>query len=479
MNYKQLTLSPFTILRQKERHFLRREKVYGQFFTPPEVADFIVSFLVADMKKTPALGVDPACGNGVFLTALVKAGFKSVVGIDVDPKVLNKLPSKARIIVGNGLTTSLEGLGTAVVGNPPFSAKYGRVSDKTILSRFELGKGKSSQAIEILFLERFLQLATSKGLIGVVLPQGVFSALPLEHVRTYIINKATVLGVVSLPRGIFSNGTTSKTCILFAQKGKRKVKAFMGIAKHLHDLPLLLETYCKHQELEHPPAFWVDVNCHSLEPEFYLSSKTIRSLFKPRLPVVPLSELLSEMHCGRTEYGERRKFVNEGVPFISAKTVTPLGIDFSRDERYIAPNTPMDKKRAYVYPGNVLFVRVGVGCAGRASVVTHPSECGVADDYIYIIRTKDREMAYYLAFYLQSKYGILQVNGMKRGVGTVTIPQTLLRNLLVCVPPNSLKNEVKKLYLNMVKEREKNRDEAEKIYNEAIKCIEESIEESR
>ncbi len=461
MSYKQLTLfdhttrkSSFGGLRQREKHFERPEKVYGQFLTPPEVADFIVRFLVANTEGN--LGIDPACGDGVFLEALIEAGFEDVVGIDIDPKILDNLPleveSKARIILGNGLTSfaSLEGLGTAVVGNPPFSAKYGRVSDKAILSKFELGKGRSSQAIEVLFLERFLQFASSKGVIGIIEPQGIFSALPMEYVRAYITNKATVLGVISLPRGIFSNGTTSKTCILLARKGKKKVKTFMGIAEHLGDLPILLEAYIEHQELEYPPSFWVNLRSDTFEPEFYWSSKTIQPLFKPELPVVPLGELLSEMRCGGTEYGEKRKFVNEGIRFISAKTITPLGIDFSRDEKYVEPNSPMDKKGAYVFRGDVLFVRVGVGCSGRAAALVDDLQTGIADDWIYILRPKTIS-PFYLALFFYTKPGSMQVDRLKRGVGTVNIPQKLLKRVLVPIPPESFQQYVEIGYQEMVK----------------------------
>ena len=460
MSIKRYNLFEHTIkkptsnmLRQKEKHFKRPEKVYGQFLTPPEVADFIMNFLVVDTKKT--FGIDPACGDGVFLKALIRAGLKNIIGIDTDSKMLNKLSLKvkneARTFLGNGLTSpaSLEGSGTAVVGNPPFSAKYGRIRDRRILSKFELGKERNSQAIEVLFLERFLQLASSKGLIGIILPQGIFSALPMKYVREFVINKATIFGVISLPRGIFSNSTTSKTCILFAGKEKKKVKAFMGIAKHLDDLHAILKAYIKHQEIECPPAFWANLNSDTFEPEFYWSSNTVRQLFKPGLSIAHLGELLSGMHCGGTEYGERRKFVNEGIRFISAKTITPLGIDFSRNEKYVEANSPMDKKRAYVFRGDVLFVRVGVGCSGRTAAVIDNVRAGIADDWIYIMRPKTIS-PFYLALFFYTKPGKMQIDRLKRGVGTVNIPQRLLKQILVPIPPQSFQNDINIEYYKMV-----------------------------
>lgn len=448
-------------LRQKEKHFERHEKVYGQFITPSEVAEFIISFLVANTEKT--LGIDPACGDGVFLRALIEADFENVLGVDIDSKILDKLSTevknKARIIQGNALTSlvSLESSGSAVVGNPPFSAKYGRVSGKTVLSNFELGQSRRSQAIEVLFLERFLRIASPKGLIGIILPQGIFSALPMEYVRAYILDKANVLGIVSLPRGIFSNGTTSKTCILFAQKGENKTKTFMGVANHLDDLPSLLEAYTKHQELKDPLAFWTSLSSETFEPEFHWSARSIQPLLKTlkkALPTTTLGDLLSEMRCGATEYGEKRKFVDEGIRFLSAKTVTHLGIDFSRDEKYVEKNSPMDKKRAYVFPGDVLFVRVGVGCSGRAAALVDnlqigDLQTGIADDWIYILRAKTIS-PFYLALFFYTKHGKVQVDRLKRGVGTVNVPQKLLKKILVPIPPESFQKDIKTGYQEMV-----------------------------
>ncbi|MCL0057600.1 SAM-dependent methyltransferase [Dehalococcoidales bacterium] len=152
------------MLSQKEKHFARLEKVHGQFLTPSKVAAFIVDFVRASGAKTN-LGIDPACGDGVFLKALVDARFVNVVGIDIDHRVLSQLPfdikSTVKTFPADGLLPLpfMEEVGDVVVGNPPFSAKYGRINDQAILSNFDLGRGRKSQAIEILFLERFLQLA--------------------------------------------------------------------------------------------------------------------------------------------------------------------------------------------------------------------------------------------------------------------------------------------------------------------------------
>ncbi len=62
--------------KQAIQHFNRKEKVYGQFWTPQEVADFIVSFASKQLKDRKGIACDPACGDGVFLRSLKNEGFK-------------------------------------------------------------------------------------------------------------------------------------------------------------------------------------------------------------------------------------------------------------------------------------------------------------------------------------------------------------------------------------------------------------------
>ena len=462
--------------RQREKHFARREKVQGQFLTPPEVARFIVGLVTLHTTRRN-LAIDPACGDGVFLQPLLDAKFEQTVGIDVDAEVLRHLPGglrdQATVLCGDGLEplSLTDGRADAVVGNPPYSAKYGRVTASGTLSRFDLGRGRKSQAIELLFVERFLQLAGPKGVIGVILPQGVFSALPLRFVRQFILDRATILAVVSLPRGIFTNGTSSKTCVLFLQRGVRQRMAFMGIADRVDDLPTLLEAYRNHKERHSPRCFWVSPVADSLDPEFCSLSRSAFS-FKADLPVLPLCELVSSMRCGATEYGEKRKFFGDGLRFISAKNVTSLGLDFRRREKYVQPNSPMDKPRAHVAPSDVLFVRVGVGCSGRASLVVDQSEVGVADDWIYILKPKVVSPGY-LTLFFYSRPGKTQIERLKRGVGTVNIPRQLLGQILVPVPPRSFQEEIERAYRQMVMLRRAGRvDEAAEEFGRALHEIE-------
>jgi len=470
-------------MRQREKHFKSEEKVLGQFFTPPKLADFMVKFALLHLSQKEK-GCDPACGNGVFLASMLKHGFKEVVGMDVDERCVASIPEEiretAKIFVGDALRrfpTLLqepilpEKYFDLVIGNPPFSAKYGRVRDKAVLASYKLGAGLRSQAIEVLFIERFIQLTRPGGVIAIILPDGVFLNLNYRRVRQFILDNCRVLAVISLPRAIFNSTkhTTSKTSILFALRdGGHKGDVFMAEVEQLSDLSEVLELYKARASDDR--AFWTEITPDALHP------RVCRPLKLPefKVPTHKLGELIKEMFCGQTEYGAKRKFSERGIRFISAKVVTPLGLDFSRDERkFVEPGSPMDKERARVQVGDVLFVRVGVGCIGRAAVVVDEEDCGVADDWIYVIRVRrDIISPYYLALFLQTEFGRKQIDRAKRGVGTVTIPQRLLKEIMVPVPPREFQESLESEYKNMVKlMRAGRRDEAERAFKDMMEKI--------
>lgn len=446
---------------QANKHFSREEKILGQFFTPPEVAEFIVSFALNYIcaKKSAC---DPACGDGVFLSSLINHGFEPL-GVDIDKNVINLLPEniKKYVRVENGFTLNEEKKFDLVVGNPPFSSKYGRVQGD-ILKNFELGKQTSSQAIEILFLEKFIKLCSKEGVIGIILPHGVFSDLRLSYVRRYIRDHLSIIAVISLPRNIFrSNGnkTSSKTCILIGKKTNKMNDGEIMFAS-VNSIAELLTKEIRRKTFSIPDEF--------LYPEFYLERNRILN----GLP--KLKEFRVKIIQGSTKYGHERKFSSSGIPFISAKTVTPLGIDFSRDKKFIEPGGIMDNKRAHVDIGDVVFVRVGVGCIGRTAVITKKSEKGIADDWIYIIRNGDSRLSpFYLALWLHTATIQKEIRRLARGVGTMTIPIALVKELPIPIPNGNILKKCNKKYRKIIVERENKEDEkAQQIRDEICRELE-------
>lgn len=105
----------------------------------------------------------------------------------------------------------------------------------------------------------------------------------------------------------------------------------------------------------------------------------------------------------------------------------------------------MNYPGAHAKVGDILFIRVGVGCAGRTAIVHAKGEEGVATDYIHIFRVKDIS-PYFLVVYLKTKFGRDSTNLLKHGVGTISINKTDLLSLPVPVVSQGIQSEVEERY---------------------------------
>jgi type I restriction enzyme M protein len=224
----------------------------SQFFTPPVVVEFMFDLVGFDpLWKV----MDPACGDGVFLKEALRRGAAAVAGVDIDPEAIEAARENLQGFEGRYHLFRQDGLADIecesgfwkehydlVIGNPPFASSKWRVRDKEILRHFTLAhtedernilqlpllgeslrpvKTRISQVIEVLFLERFVQLARPGGKVAIILPEGVFANSNLRYVREWLVQKFTIQAVVGLPRDTFKDtGTTAKTAILYLEKHK-------------------------------------------------------------------------------------------------------------------------------------------------------------------------------------------------------------------------------------------------------------------
>lgn len=235
---------------------LRGEK--GQFFTPRTVVKAMVE-IVAPQPTDKV--VDPACGTGGFLAETYsyweKQGYqpngydtKRLIGIDKDRDLTGLTTAMLEIVAPDQYLvlnadsldlTALRNSGhgedifdaSVVLTNPPFGSKI-KVSRGSILRQFELGyqwtyskseqkwrqttKLRKSQDPQLLFLELCLKLLKPGGILGIILPEGVFGNRQTGYVWEFLREQGEVTALIDCPRTTFQPGTDTKTNILFFKK---------------------------------------------------------------------------------------------------------------------------------------------------------------------------------------------------------------------------------------------------------------------
>ncbi len=232
-----------------------------QFFTPGEVAEFMADVAAEALAKPLAQAVvcDPAVGSGGLLVAVARRAIASfngkarreriqqyartkVWGADCDDRMawiaavnvflLADDPGNIMRLPGGGsldrAVTSRDGRcledGTvdAIVTNPPFGSE---VMDCSILSQWDLGRGRAARRRSVLFVERCLRLLKPNGICVIVLDDSVLSQRSTSDVRAWLLARADLLAVFSLPDTAFMPYATAKASIVvFRRRARNGVK---------------------------------------------------------------------------------------------------------------------------------------------------------------------------------------------------------------------------------------------------------------
>ena len=386
--------------------------------------------------------VDPSCGDGSFFRVAPKT--LELHGCEIDPQyasVAKHLTTGKRFTEGDALTglVALWGSFDLAIGNPPFSAQTSLEKRSEVLQGFDLGAGRTSQCLEVLFLELFLKLAKINGRIAIILPDGPLSNRPFRYVRDWLLCRAQVEAIISLPRGIF-NGTTAKTNIVIAQK--RPVAA-----QPYRDPTLLLE--CEKLGDLKPVRLgeWIKVEPRwkkavlagetDWRPEAYCGE---RPAANPR--TVRLGDVFS-LRTGYALYGNKREFFEgpnqERVLLIRAKNLAPEGgLRLDRNCAYISNTGEMFCEQSAVHPGEIMFVRVGAGCYGRTALMPQ-GLAAQADDWIHVLTPLADLDTKGLVEWFNSEMGRTEVRRLAKGVGTLSVSKSSLAELRI---PSQLVNSV-------------------------------------
>ncbi len=193
----------------------------GQFFTPRHVVDLAVDALgLADGERV----IDPACGSGAFLTH-ARAKAKVVTwGCDVDARAV-RVAKLLAVASGESETTRVRADALAeangrgpwpkrvdvVLTNPPFAGDVKRAG-------FEVADLVRRAERDAFFLEQTVTLLRPGGRLAIVLPHGKVGAPAWAPLRRWLVARARVFAVVSLPRETFLPHTSQRTVLLFAKK---------------------------------------------------------------------------------------------------------------------------------------------------------------------------------------------------------------------------------------------------------------------
>jgi type I restriction enzyme M protein len=220
-------------------------KSKGQFYTPAEVSKIIAKIIGINITtiKTPIV-YDPACGSGSLLLKVADETDKNVKLCGQEMDVATAGLARMNMILHDNATAEIKRENTLstplfkdgnklkmfdfVVANPPFSFKSwsNGLKDPDEFDRFKdfgTPPEKNGDYAFLLHIIRSMKPETGKG--ACILPHGVLFRGGAEGgIRTNIINRGYIKGIIGLPPNLFY-GTGIPACIIVLDKenaGKSK-----------------------------------------------------------------------------------------------------------------------------------------------------------------------------------------------------------------------------------------------------------------
>jgi type I restriction enzyme M protein len=398
----------------------------GQFRTPRHIIDFMVAII--DPKKHEVI-LDPACGTAGFLISsykhiikqnssnftpdkaswIISDGTQSVNevilttngytgdkltaddrriladnthGYDISPDMVRLSlvnmylhgVTEPQIFEYDSLTSEdhWNEYSDVILANPPFMSPKGGIRPH---KRFSVQSNRS----EVLFVDYIAEHLTQDGKAAVIVPEGIIfqSGNAYKQLRKMLVDKYLV-GVISLPAGVFNPYSGVKTSILWLDKSLAKKTdkiLFVKIendgfdlgaqrrAVKGNDLPVALQRISEHKDrfsfgkqdkIESETNFYLigrdEISCngdYNLSGERYRKNDTLSSF-----------ELVTLDYVCEFEYGYTDSAKDTGnTRFVRITDIDKNGTISEKGKKYIDLNE--ENKKYLLSKGDIIIARTG------------------------------------------------------------------------------------------------------------------------
>lgn len=375
-----------------------------------------------------------------------------------------------------------------------------------------------SLPIEILFIDRFIQLAKPGGWIAIIIPDGILANSNSHYVRQFVTDRAKVEVIVSLPRETFKNvGTNAKTSILFLRKyesGEKKVdtypvflasvekigkEQFSTIVKayekiynyggnHMNDSNKIQITHdqdkreavmvrvdktVKELNGEKPQSRWDAKYWH---PKY---DKIINTLKMGSFPLKPVGDFIELITYGSTKPRDYSPTQGEGVKYIRSVNVLFTGLN-EAGIHWIKEGGRLDGQQYRVNYRDVVMNKCGTGTSGRSFCYLKNDKI-VVSQHTMLIRLKGIEPSYFVV-YMDSHYGASQFEKYDKGTsGQTHIDFEDVKAIKIPVLSRNIQSNIRLFYENLSSYHSKAMDAKSKKnetkYNENLKIAERMLRE--
>ena len=381
--------------------------ILARFYTQETFSQLLVEHID---EQNPNTVLDLGVGNGSLIRAAYnKWGDAEFIAADIDRRSVIKINSELpfiKVYHANGLKMDVEksiALGKSTIDiavcNPPYLSVKDKKPFEQLLQEASLTECLRLNKItsDIVFLAQNLKLLRSRGQLGIILPDSVLTGKDFHLLRESILKHHKVRALIELPPGIFSK-TEAKTHILLIEKeSESSVK-----------VPLLIagtDGKCFDQ---------IEVESNSLGERMDYSFHKYR--LKPKSRHAKLGDFKVQLLRGNRGNNELRELRAHFIHSTSFKHGDLIDCKYHRSY----------KKYTMAEEGDIVIVRVGRGCVGKAALIGKGRL--PISDCVYVIKA-DQHVVKGLWSFISSEEGREWVAAYSHGVCSKVLSRADILNL--------------------------------------------------
>jgi len=330
-----------------------------------------------------------------------------------------------------------------ILANPPFFSPTGGIQPH---KRF----GVDSNKAEVLFTSYILEHLKPNGRAGIIIPEGIiFQSTTKAYIelRKQLIDNG-LIGVISLPAGVFNPYSPVKTSILILDKKESKERDSIFFAEvkndgfslgaqrneiEENDLPKLLDDISSETE---GLLNFVTKEKITTNPSYALSLNTYidKQVRITDFPLVKIGEVFKTSSGGTPKAGKKEYYKDGNIPWVRSGEVD--GNYITNTEIKIT-QAGLNESSAKLFPTNSVLVAMYGATAGKVGMLGIEASTNQA---VCAIFPNERCITKYLYYILRSQEQALV--DLSVGGGQPNISQTIIKNYEIPLPPLEVQQEI-------------------------------------
>ena len=209
------------------------QKLRGAYYTPPQLADAMVSFFALQNVSTV---LEPSCGDGVFLDSLRNLGLldrlHKLTAVEIEPEEAQKVRNRyagfgqIKVCTEDFFDYYDRVLGKEtydlILGNPPYIRyQYLKESQREMQSEILTSHGmKANKLINawVAFMVAFVQLLSENGKLVFVVPAEILQVAYAEDLRLYLADNLAKITLITFEHLVFPD-IEQEVVVFIGEKG--------------------------------------------------------------------------------------------------------------------------------------------------------------------------------------------------------------------------------------------------------------------